>query len=113
MSSHRKISISPPLARLLESCEVHCLAACCQDNAFDCGVEQVSLWVRQVEASTARDAREQTSTVLREIKSDDATPIYTELFMATWQPSELTKVLREVETSLKAVEANPQETEKA
>ena len=100
MPQDRILQITPPLSSLLEVCEVHCVAACCQDDAFDCGVEQIARWTTQETAEAAFDARTQASALLKEVELDPDSTGYTELFMAHWRPSELARLLQEVVTSL-------------
>ena len=58
-------------------------------------------WMEQADAPAAALACEQAEVLLREVEADAETPIYTGLFMATWQPFELANVLRDIETSLR------------
>ena len=67
MTFPRTISITSPLSDLLTSCEIHCVAACCQDNAFDCDAEHVMRWMEQADAPAAALACEQAEVLLREV----------------------------------------------
>lgn len=58
-------------------------------------------WMELADAPTAALASEQAEVLLKEVEADATTPIYTDLFMATWQPFELANILRDTAISLR------------
>lgn len=103
MSAHPTFNLENPLASLLTHCEVYCVAACCQDNAFECGVEHVEPWIHEHGYEATKHVLRQIEALRRELPDSAEDMIETDLFMATWRMREFDTVISAAETTLNVV----------
>jgi hypothetical protein len=54
-----------PLGRLMDFCQIHCVAACCGPNAYETGTEHVIAWTRSVEPALVDAARSELAELRR------------------------------------------------
>lgn len=103
MSTLPTFNLEDPLASLLTHCEVYCLASCCQDNAFECGVEQVGTWIHEHGYEALKHVLRQIIALRGELPASADDMIETDFFMATWRVEEFDAVISAVETTLNQV----------
>lgn len=63
-----EINIPRPLSDLIESCEIICVAGCCDIDAFDINLDAIRKWAAQVGSEKLAQAKEQLKLLKPEVE---------------------------------------------
>lgn len=101
------IAMTPvPLRGYFQSCEIHCVSACCGMDAFEVSPAQGAWWIREVGDERANEARSLLSQLIEDCATVQGT-ISSHEICVTLPAAEFVAWLREWREALNYIEVRP------